>query len=96
MLCVSALTVAETVRGHGPRDAPVNRVLVSLDDVASISEDTARQAGALLGAARSRATVDALVAAEAVRQAPCVLLTTDPDDLRRLLAGHPQVRVRAI
>jgi hypothetical protein len=93
---VSSVTVAETVRGHGPGDATVNRVLVSLDDVGLISEETARQAGALLGRAGSAATVDALVAAEAIRRAPCILLTTDPDDLRRLLAGYPQVRVRAI
>jgi hypothetical protein len=74
----------------------VNRVLVSLDEIGLISEETARQAGALLGAAGSAATVDALVAAEAIGRAPCILLTTDPDDLRRLLAAHPQVRVRAI
>ena len=93
---VPAVVVAETVRGHGPRDAPVNRVLSAVGNVAPATEDRARTAGALLAAAKSSATVDALVVAEAVRRPGGVVLTGDVDDLRRLARSNPEVIVQPL
>jgi predicted nucleic acid-binding protein len=96
LIVVPAVVIAETTRG-GPRDAPVNQVLKTIDEVAAVTEATARMAGRLLGATgMGAAVVDALVAAEAVLGGPAVMLTSDPDDLSALVADHPQVRTYTV
>ena len=93
---VPAVVVAETVRGDGPRDAPVNRVLNAVGNVAAATEDRARTAGALLASAQSSATVDALVVAEAVRRRGGVVLTGDVADLQRLAQANPEVIIQPL
>jgi hypothetical protein len=88
---VPAVVVAECIRGGG-RDASIHRLLHAAR-VPFVSKRVAVQAGGLLGKAGMRATVDALVAAEAIRGGPCMLLTSDPGDLVALLDGRPYVRV---
>ncbi len=90
------VVVAETVRGNGPRDAPVNLVLAQTAPQHPLTDRTARAAGQLLGIARSSSTIDALVAAEAIDCAPAIIVTTDPADLRQLLGNHPGVTVEQI
>jgi predicted nucleic acid-binding protein len=92
---VPVVVVAETVRG-GPRDAPVNRMLKAVGAVPEAREAHGRLAGRLLGAAHSAATVDALVVAHAVAAGGAHILTGDPEDLARLAASHPEVRVHAV
>jgi predicted nucleic acid-binding protein len=99
-LVVSAVTLAELVRGRA-RDPAVNRV-VKAAEVMPTDEQLARTAGRLLGNAGSAATIDALVGATALAAqarhdaARCVLLTSDPADLRALLANHPDVQIVAV
>ena len=100
-IAVSAVTVAEVVRGTA-RDARVNRVLKAAD-LRPAAEPLARHAGRLVGRARSDATIDALVAATALAAIEgngtagrCVLLTSDPRDLRTLLTGEPRIKVIAV
>ena len=93
---VPMVVVAETVRGNGPRDAPVNMTLAQFEPHLPLDEPTARLAGALLGAAGSNATIDAIVAAEAIQRRPSALLTSDPVDLIRLLNGHEGVELQRI
>lgn len=95
-VAVPMIVISETVRGNGPRDAAVNLVLARFGPQRPLDENTARLAGALLGAAKSNHTLDALVAAEALRVSPSTLITSDPDDMRVLLAGHPGVNIEAI
>lgn len=90
---IPVAVLAETLRG-GNRDAPIHRVRNAVD-VFSIDEQTGRLAGALLGRTGGTNTVDALVAAEAIIVGADVL-TGDPDDLRKLLAGYPEVSVIAL
>jgi len=76
-------------------------VLGVLSDIgtrlAAPDEETARRAGRLRFAAGSDDGVDALVAAAALGAgARCVVLTSDPDDLTRLLAAEPSVLVVAV
>ena len=92
---VPSVVVAETVRGSAT-DAPVNRVLKAVGEVDVADESGGRIAGGLLGAARSAATVDALVVATAVRAGGAVILTGDPTDLGALADGHPEVVVEAL
>lgn len=96
-IIVSAVTVAEVIRG-APGDAKVNRVIKATDVVAA-DEGLGRSAGALLGRARSSAAVDAFVAATAVAAVTrstasrCIVLSSDPGDLRALLEGEDVVQV---
>ena len=103
---IPAVVIAETTRG-GPRDAPVNRVIKAVDEVAPITEAVAREAGRLLeealtsayGGAAARladATIDALVVATAARREPTIILTGDVDDIRALAAGYRHVRVEGV
>ena len=85
--------LAETLRG-GRGDAPIHRVRNAVD-VFPMDEETGRLAGRLLGQTGGTNTVDALLAAEAVR-ATADVLTSDPDDLRALLAAYPAVSVIAL
>jgi hypothetical protein len=58
---------------------------------------TARRAGRLRYIAKTDDGIDALVAAAAVGDGwPAVLLTSDPDDLDRLLQHDRQVSVRPV
>jgi len=93
---VPVVVVAETVRGTGPRDAPVNLVLAQTEPRYPLTEQIARVAGALLGAARSSATIDALVVAEALDCTPAMIWTSDPTDLRQLLGDRRGVTVEPI
>lgn len=93
--------LVESTTGDGARDAEVNRILGILERAAGVlaapDEHTARRAGRLRFLARSDDGVDALVAAAAVADgAPAVVLTSDPEDLERLLVREPQVQVRRV
>lgn len=93
--------LVECATGDGARDAEVNRVLGILGRAArcfsSPDETTARRAGRLRFRVHGDDGIDALVAAEAVGDGqPCVVLTTDPDDLTRLLARERHVHVRKV
>jgi predicted nucleic acid-binding protein len=92
---IPVVVVAETVRG-GPRDAPVQRVLKAIGSVPVAHEAHGRTAGRLLGAARSTATVDALVVAHAVESGGAQILTGDCEDLERLAGPHPEVSIHPL
>ncbi|HZD37570.1 MAG TPA: PIN domain-containing protein [Actinomycetes bacterium] len=91
---VPAVVLAECVRG-GARDAPIHRLLASVR-VTSVGARVAIAAGRLLAEAGMDATVDALVAAEAIRGGPCLVLTSDPADLGALIGKRSYVQVIAI
>jgi len=90
------VVVAETVRRNGPRDAPVNLVLAQTAPQHPLTDTIARIAGHLLGAARSSATIDALIVAEALDCAPSMIWTSDPADLRQLLGDQHGVTIEPI
>jgi predicted nucleic acid-binding protein len=92
---IPVVVVAETLRG-GPRDAPVHRVLKAVGSVPEAREVHGRTAGRLLGAARSAHTVDALVVAHAVEAGGAHVLTGDREDLEKLAASHPEVRIHPL
>lgn len=86
-VCVSAITLTEVLRGV-QRDAAVHRVLSRIT-VLPVGAEVARRAGELLGATGlpgRRCAIDAVVAATALGlDRPAVLLTSDPDDLAKLV-----------
>jgi predicted nucleic acid-binding protein len=93
---VSAISLTEVLRG-GPRDAAVHRVLSRVTTV-PVTPELGRRAGELLGAAGlsgHRCAIDSVVAVTALEMArPVVLLTSDPDDMHRLVEepGCPKDR----
>ena len=95
-VAVSAITLTEVLRG-GSRDAAVHRVLARVV-VISVTEAIARRAGELPGAtglSGHRCAIDAVVAATALEmERPVVLLTSDPDDLNKLVEepGRPKAQ----
>lgn len=95
-VAVSAITLTEALRG-GPRDVAVHRVLSRII-VIPVTEGIARRAGELLGAtglSGHRCAIDAVVAASALgAERPVVLLTSDPDDLNKLVEepGRPKTQ----
>jgi predicted nucleic acid-binding protein len=93
-VAVPMVTIAETHRGAGPREALLNRTLGRLEPSRPLDEPTARLAGVLLGEANSSSTIDALVMAEALTLAPSVVVTSDPTDLRLLLGERRGVEIR--
>ena len=86
-MAVTAITLTEVLRG-GSRDAAIYRVLSRIT-IVPVSPDIARRAGELLGEtglSGHRYAIDAIVAAAALElERPVVLLTSDPDDLNRLV-----------
>jgi predicted nucleic acid-binding protein len=97
-VAVSAITLTEALRG-GPRDAAVHRVLSRIT-VISVTEAIARRAGELLGAtglSGHRCAIDAVVAATALDvERPVVLLTSDPDDLNKLVEEPERPKAQRI
>jgi predicted nucleic acid-binding protein len=97
-VAVSAITLTEALRG-GSRDAAVHRVLSRII-VISVTEAIARRAGELLGAtglSGHRCAIDAVVAATALEmERPVVLLTTDPDDLNKLVEEPERPKAQRI
>ena len=96
LIVVPAVVVVETTRG-GARDAPVNQVLKSVNLITPVTEITARMAGRLLaGVGPQDATVDALVAAEAVTGTVAMVLTSDVEDMSSLLVEHRHIKVYGV
>jgi predicted nucleic acid-binding protein len=97
-VAVSAITLTEILRG-GPRNAAVYRVLSRIT-VVPVSPEIARRAGELLGQtglSGHRCAIDAVVAATALGfQRPVVLLTSDPDDLNRLVEEPERPKTQRI
>jgi predicted nucleic acid-binding protein len=97
-VAVSAITLTEVLRG-GPRDAAVHRALARIT-VVSVSPEIARRAGELLGAtglSGHRCAIDAVVAVTALGlERPVVLLTSDLDDLSRLVEQPERPKAQRI
>ena len=95
---VSAITLTETLQG-GPRDATVHRVLSRIT-VVPVTAQIARRAGELLGVtglSGHRCAIDAVVAATALgMERPIQLLTSDPDDMNRLVEEPDRPKVERI
>lgn len=97
-VAASAITLTEVLRG-GPRDATVHRVLSRIT-VVSVTAQIARSAGELLGAtglSGHRCTIDAVVAATALGlERPIVLVTSDPDEMNRLVEEPDRPKAQRI
>lgn len=91
---ISTVTLTEVLRG-GPRDAAVNRTLKKIIKV-DVTPSLAQAAGELLGCtglSGHRCAIDAIVAATALTSpGPTVILTSDPNDMSKLVEepGRPR------
>ena len=83
--------VAQVHRG-GRDQARTDRVLHEVDSFLPTSLQTARHAGTLLARTEMSDAVDAIVAAEALSGVPSMILTSDVNDLARLVGAGPGSR----
>jgi predicted nucleic acid-binding protein len=81
---IPAPVIAESLRGSA-RDANANRLIKAVDRVVATDEAIARHAGELIQKASD--TVDAIVVATAQKVGAKNVLTSDPDDMKRLSGG---------
>lgn len=88
VVVVPTPVLAQVHRGGRDR-ARIDRIINTVDALLPTSEDVARRAGELQAVAGTSDPVDAIVVAEALAAVPALILTSDPDDLRRLLDGQP-------
>jgi predicted nucleic acid-binding protein len=94
LIRIPAAVLVEVYRG-GARDAAIDRVVNVAERAVATDARVARLAGRMLGRRKldSRHAVDAIVVATAAILGASVILTGDPNDLRRLAVEHPHVVV---
>jgi predicted nucleic acid-binding protein len=83
--------LVETLTGDHRKDFHVNQ-LIQLCQVREVTDSLARAAAGMrtrTGRASSISAVDAIVAALATRYPDSVVLTSDPDDIKILVADGP-------
>jgi predicted nucleic acid-binding protein len=94
---VPSVILAETLHGD-QRDARANQAFKNLV-VLPTTEEMARVAARLKlqsGMRGVKATVDALVLATSAYLGGGAILTSEPDDINRLAAMYPDLRIKAI
>ncbi len=96
---VPTVVLTESLTGDHRRDFHENRLL-SMCQIRPVTEEIARHAAFLRTATRRAAEIsaaDAIVAAFAVGQSDCVVLTSDPADLADLVGTRTTpVRIVAV
>jgi predicted nucleic acid-binding protein len=91
-ITIPTVVLAQVHRGNQPLIA---RLLQNCR-IEALDETLAKKAGKLLGASRSSDVVDAVVVASAARRGDAIV-TSDPDDIERLMAAvGPKLVVVAI
>ena len=95
---VPSAALVELYRGQGTDEAIDLELRRGYARVITTGVRIARLAGHLLAAidAGSELAIDALVVATAIRLGGGLILTHDPDDLERLSAAYPNVRVASV
>ena len=95
---VPSAALVELYRGQGTDEAIDLELSRGYARVITTGVRIARLAGHLLAAvdAGSEMAIDALVVATAIRLGGGLILTHDPDDLERLAADFPNVRVVSV
>jgi hypothetical protein len=93
-LIVPPIVVTETYR-EDATDVGLNRLLGSVV-VPETDFELAKVAGRLLAATGTSNAPDAQVVAEALRRAPCTILTSDYDDIAQLVNGLEGITVRDV
>ena len=97
-IVISAITLTEALRG-GPRDVAVHRVLSRIT-IVPVTAAIAGRAGERLGMtglSGHRCAIGAVVAATALgAERPVVLLTSDPDDLNKLVEEPDRPKAQRI
>ena len=97
-VCIPAVTLAEVITGRPKTDAAVERFVKRVANTMVCGEALAKAAGTLRTKSRrpneaSPSGIDAIVAAVAAGNQPSIVLTTDADDMSKLLASAPTAAV---
>ena len=84
LVVIPAPVLVEVHTGRGDH-ARIDRVVNAVDMLLSTTPDIARRAGELRSTSGVSDVVDAIVVAEAVAARPALILTSDPDDIGKLI-----------
>lgn len=87
-LVVPIIVVPQSMAG-GVTPDDVRTILRAAHEVAPVDFDRASHASNLIQTTALLDVVDALVAVEALRRVPAIVITSDPDDIRQLLDADP-------
>lgn len=91
---VPSVVLVECLQGHVGRDVLTNKFLKTCDLAEEVREPLARRAALLRRRAKRGSAVDALVVAAA--EPGGTVLTTDPDDLKALVAYAQDVTIEPV
>lgn len=95
-LLIPTVALVECLTGDPRRDANANRFIRAVGNFGPSDEQDARLAAERRHRTNNPSVVDALVAAAAMRlSGPSIILTTDPNDLKKHVEGNENVRVLA-
>lgn len=92
LFVVAAPVLAETLRGTPKTDAAIHQWLKAFS-VEPTTKEIAMRAGQLLGAVRSKETVDALIVATARARSAALLVTGDLAHMAPLVDGSMEILV---
>ena len=87
-LVVPLVIVAQALEG-GAGDRAIREIVESAHAASGIDLERATEAAALMRRSGVRDVADALVAVEALRSVPSIVITSDRVDIRRLLDADP-------
>ena len=91
------MALVETTTGKATTDTPINILVKDADNIIDCDEYLARIAGVLRSALTRRkhlpSGIDSVVAAVAASAQPAIVMTTDPEDMKALLARQRRVVV---
>ena len=93
---VLVVPVIVTMQALTDVTADTLRAILGAAQVAPVDFERAQEAALLMSTTGLVDVVDALVAVEALRRVPSIVITSDPADLRTLLDAHPLGRRVAI
>jgi hypothetical protein len=91
ILIVPAIVVTETFRGES-QDVLLNRLFKNVV-VDTADYELAKVAGRLLAVTGTANAADAQVVANALRRAPCTILTSDEQDISLLVGGRSSISI---
>ncbi len=82
------IVVTQSMAGGVTADH-VRAILRTAHELVTVDIDRAIHAASLIRSTTLPDVVDALVAVEALRRVPAILITSDPDDIRQRLDADP-------
>jgi hypothetical protein len=93
LVLIPSGVIAETWRGDAMHPNPA-RIVKTADGFPALGFDDAKRIGVMLGRVSNPSAVDGSVVDVALRHAPSLIVTSDPDDMYALIRNAPRADVQ--